>query len=61
MRDFLIATQSNSGHESGSWFFKERYGSVGGRLYTTAMAVMTLEVYYRYLPLFDRETVAANR
>ena len=27
-------------------------GEVGGRLYNTAMAVMTLEVYYRYLPLY---------
>ena len=61
MRDYLIQTQANTGHESGSWFFKERYGSVGGRLYTTAMAVMILEVYYRYLPLFDNETVAARR
>ena len=60
MRDFLIRTQSNSGHESGSWFFKERYGNVGGRLYTTAMAIMILEVYYRYLPLFDREMVRAS-
>lgn len=61
MREFLISTQSKSGHESGSWFFKERYGSVGGRLYTTAMSIMILEVYYRYLPLFDRETIATKR
>ena len=55
MRDYLIQTQAQHGHETGSWFFKERYGSVGGRLYTTAMSVMILEVYYRYLPLFDAE------
>ncbi len=61
MRDYLVETQAQSGHEAGSWFFKERYGSVGGRLYTTAMAIMILEVYYRYLPLFDNETVAARR
>ena len=41
--------------------FKEKYGNVGGRLYTTAMAVMILEVYYRYMPLFDREMVRAKK
>lgn len=61
MRDYLIQTQSKTGHESGSWFFREKYGTVGGRLYTTAMAVMILEVYYRYLPLFDRDMVRATR
>ena len=61
MRDYLIQTQSTEGHESGSWFFREKYGNVGGRLYTTAMAVMILEVYYRYMPLFDREMVRARR
>ena len=60
MREYLVQTQSTDGHESGSWFFKERYGTVGGRLYTTAMAIMILEVYYRYLPLFDNELVATQ-
>ncbi len=61
IRDYLVQTQSQTGHESGSWFFPERYGSVGGRLYTTAMAVLILEVYYRYLPLYDRELVRRSR
>ncbi len=61
MRDYLVRTQAKKGHSAGSWFFKEKYGSVGGRLYTTAMAVMILEVYYRYLPLFDSEPVDAAR
>ena len=53
VRDHLIATQRTEGHEAGSWFFTDQYGSVGGRLYTTAMAVMTLEVYYRFMPLYE--------
>jgi len=57
MRDFLIATQATDGHEAGSWFFSGNYGKVGGRLYNTAMAVMTLEVYYRYLPLYSQRSV----
>jgi len=57
MRDRLIAAQSAAGHESGSWHFDEPYGNAGGRLYNTALAVLTLEVYYRYLPLYGQEAV----
>ncbi len=59
-RDFLIATQEYRGHESGSWYFKEpdkTHNQKGGRLYTTVMAIMTLEVYYRYMPIYQDETV----
>ncbi len=54
MRDHLVKTQEVIGHQAGSWHFNDKHGSgvVGGRLYTTAMAAMTLEVYYRYTPLF---------
>jgi len=54
MRDYLVKTQEIGGHQAGSWHFNDEHGSgvVGGRLYTTAMAAMTLEVYYRYSPLF---------
>ncbi len=52
LRDFLVAKQAKSGHERGSWHFDDRWGNVGGRLYTTAMCAMILEVYYRYMPLY---------
>ena len=57
MRDFLIAQQVQTGHEAGSWHFEDRLGTgrQGGRLYSTAMAAMTLEVYYRFLPLYGYE------
>jgi hypothetical protein len=51
LRDHLIATQAQSGHEKGSWHFEDRYGSVGGRLYTTAMCCLILQTPYRYIPL----------
>lgn len=54
LRDYLIRTQEKRGHQAGSWHFRDHYGDVGGRLYTTAMAAMILEVYYRYLPLYDQ-------
>lgn len=57
VRERLIKTQATRGHEAGSWHFKHQHGDVGGRLYTTAMAVMTLEVYYRYSPLFGSKDV----
>jgi hypothetical protein len=57
LRDRLVASQGKSGHERGSWFFPDKHGSVGGRLYTTAMCVMILEVYYRYLPLYGDSAV----
>ncbi len=55
MRDYLVATQSVHGHASGSWHFSGGHGDTGGRLYNTAMAVMTLEVYYRYMPLYRQK------
>jgi len=57
MRDFLIDQQVRTGHEAGSWHFEDQLGTgrQGGRLYSTAMAAMTLEVYYRFLPLYGYE------
>jgi len=39
----------------GSWDPKNhRWGSRGGRVYSTAMAILSLEVYYRFLPVYKR-------
>jgi hypothetical protein len=51
LREHLIATQGRAGHERGSWHFPDRYGSVGGRLYTTALCCLILETPYRYVPM----------
>ncbi len=62
LRDYLINTQDNAGtHSAGSWYFADEHGAVGGRLYTTAMAVMTLEVYYRYMPLYQPKPLAGRQ
>jgi hypothetical protein len=58
MREFLIATQATEGAAAGSWYFDDpdETGYIhGGRLYATTLAAMTLEVYYRYLPLYDEK------
>ncbi|MEM9413193.1 MAG: hypothetical protein AAGA30_18940, partial [Planctomycetota bacterium] len=52
MRDFLIDSQSKDGPSKGSWFYDGFFNPDGGRLYTTSLCCLTLEVYYRYLPLF---------
>src|SRR5690606_22227415 len=59
MRDQLIKDQMQDGHEKGSWHYDAGHGaSVGGRLYTTALCAMTLEVYYRHLPIYRKQSTA---
>ncbi len=57
MRDYLVATQEKEGHQRGSWYFAQGDNLVGGRLYVTAMAAMTLQVYYRYLPIYQETEI----
>ena len=53
MREHLIRTQEKSGHKAGSWDPNGTdQGKRGGRLYATAMAIFTLQVYYRHLPMY---------
>ena len=56
MINYLAETQATEGHESGSWYCEGGgHGAQrGGRLYATAIAAMTLEVYYRHLPIYDK-------
>lgn len=53
MRELLIRTQETSGHREGSWSPEGvDWGKRGGRIYATSLALMTLQVYYRHLPLY---------
>ena len=55
IRTLLIESQNRRGRYPGSWPPNEfEWGEKGGRIYTTSMAVCTLEVYYRHLPLFKQ-------
>ena len=60
MRDLLVNSQAQSGHERGSWAPVGPFSSTGGRLYMTALSICTLEVYYRHLPLFREQAVAGD-
>ncbi len=59
MRDQLIRTQHSQrdGHPAGSWDLADPHGDAGGRHYMTCLSLMTLEVYYRHLPLYNRNTL----
>jgi len=55
MRDWLIQTQVRGNQNEGSWNPDGAHAGAGGRLVMTAMALLTLEVYYRHLPLYKRD------
>ncbi len=58
MRELLVHTQVRDTDEcaNGSWApQKDAWGRQGGRLMQTSLSCLTLEIYYRYLPLFKDE------
>jgi len=60
MRDMLVNAQAKTGHEQGSWYegFEAGHGpELAGRIYTTSLATMILEVYYRHLPIYSQQSV----
>lgn len=55
MREHLLRTQERDGHKGGSWSPEGvDFGPQGGRLYSTCLSLLTLEVYYRHLPLYNK-------
>ena len=62
VRDELIRRQATDGERAGSWDLPVStsisdsgigYSSAGGRLYVTSLYCMTLEVYYRHMPIYQ--------
>jgi hypothetical protein len=54
VRDEVVRRQRARGHMAGSWDPDDSpYGTKGGRIYGTALATLTLEVYYRFLRLYE--------
>ncbi len=61
MREQLVTTQVTEGPAAGSWEPTDRHGFQAGQIYQTALSILTLEVYYRHLPLYHKlETVAED-
>jgi hypothetical protein len=60
-RDRIVARQCSSGHPAGSWEADDSmYGARGGRIYCTTLAALTLEVYYRYLRLYEKPNLPVD-
>jgi hypothetical protein len=58
MREYLIKRQdkTNTSPNFGSWDpAGDPFGGAGGRLLITSLNLLTLEVYYRHLPLYYRD------
>jgi hypothetical protein len=52
----LLNLQDREGQTTGSWDPEDsEWGERGGRIYTTTLATLTLEVYYRYLPMYSKK------
>ena len=63
MRDLLVHSQIRDVNEcaNGSWApEKDPWGRRGGRVMQTSLSTLTLEIYYRYLPLFKAEASGDN-
>lgn len=52
----LLPNQERDGPAAGSWAPEGDWADVGGRVYQTALCTLMLETYYRYLPLYVRES-----
>jgi hypothetical protein len=52
MKKILLEQQRNGGDEEGSWDPKGTHGNEMGRAVVTALATLSLEVYYRILPIY---------
>ena len=61
IRDVLVENQCKIGDNEGSWDYEEaRWGKRAGRVYTTALGALCLEVYYRYSAAMNSFGVAPD-
>jgi hypothetical protein len=66
MRDMLVAKQDQGNtpkheHQRGSWSPQgDAFNGAGGRLMMSSLSCLTLEVYYRHLPLYRRDQVGTK-
>jgi hypothetical protein len=66
LRDVIVSNQVRAGKMAGSWHptkprgADHEYAEAAGRLYLTCLCILTLEVYYRHLPIYrqDLDTAA---
>ena len=55
LKPILLRKQVLHGNNRGCWEAEGKWSKAAGRVVTTALAALSLEVYYRYLPLYSPE------
>ena len=55
LKPILLRKQILRGNNRGAWAPEGKDSKAAGRVVTTALAALSLEVYYRYLPLYSPE------
>jgi hypothetical protein len=60
MQETLLTRQRLDGELAGSWDADDLWGGYGGRVYSTSLATLSLEVYYRYLPIYGQDSPEAR-
>jgi hypothetical protein len=61
MQRELLSLQVRDGEMTGSWNADSVWGHCGGRVFSTATAALCMEVYYRYLPIINRNLAKQPR
>jgi hypothetical protein len=52
LRSKLVDAQRTDGQLAGSWDPDSMWGGYGGRIFSTSLSTLCLEIYYRFLPLY---------
>jgi len=52
LKKIYVATQKQNGAQKGSWDPQSPHVATGGRVLSTGLSVLSLEVYYRLLPMY---------
>ena len=61
MRAVLLGSQEKEGTLAGSWTPRGGHSNQGGRIYMTALAICSLEAYYRHLPMYRPDIIQEYR
>lgn len=54
LRDMVVETQIKDGHMAGTWNPIDQWEKRAGRIYSTSLKLLLLEIYYRHLPLYEQ-------